>query len=243
MSLPNGYSKKKQGATWKIYDDDGNQVSCGYHEINYPRVKVGAHETILVIHDGYFIPEEISAATRSEIYEPTRFKSHIPDGLEDAIRDYHGDRSSSPSRRRKSKTPSPTRNRESKDRRKTENSNKTDDSSDTKSDSEENNQKELPYENISISKDEFMVIVAANIAGILEDGHTNMDYHKDYKYIIEAYPQLKQILQRVNSAQELRDMKDELPFTITDDDFNQIEAAENMARERRYQEDSDEEAV
>lgn len=54
MTLPNGYEIRKTGATYNIYDEEsGECLSRGYHTINYPYVKIGAHREELMEYKGY----------------------------------------------------------------------------------------------------------------------------------------------------------------------------------------------
>lgn len=49
-----------------IFDKEtGNRVSLYYHNINYPRVKIGAHETKLKLKNGLFVPEDIRTPIKS----------------------------------------------------------------------------------------------------------------------------------------------------------------------------------
>lgn len=48
-SVPDGYYIESHGATYTIYKSDtDNPVSLSYHEIDFPKVKIGAHITTLI---------------------------------------------------------------------------------------------------------------------------------------------------------------------------------------------------
>lgn len=220
MRIPRGYETKKRGAVWKIYDSEtGEQVSPGYHSINFPRVKVGAHKTRLIKYDGYFIPRELSAAKRQRLYDGDRGRWNNQfdnSDLEEALLDYHGTENEDNPRESPFSRFSPDTSRQDVSKYGLMNPAAYPHGKQNADDSDSEK-----YSSLSMDKDDFLVVIEATLRGLWSDSDTGCR-KRDYQYIVDGYPELEEVLNEVDSSEDVRKLREELPFSIDDEDLESI---------------------
>lgn len=211
-SIPEGYYISGHGATYTIYESNTDKpVSLGYHEINFPKVKIGAHITTLVEKDGYFVPRELRPTI-----DKSEYKSDIEKEIirisKHAIKSYSIDKFSSKINRtsenqNESNSGNSIFSRGGNDHQNNDDKNNEKDSETDKDENDDNKE-------IELSKSNYILILSAVVASVLEEGSNDW-------YIITSYDEIDpHKLQQIQNINDIRES--EHPFQITDSDIERI---------------------
>lgn len=255
MTLPNGYETRKCGATYKIYDkESGECVSLGYHTINYPNVKVGAHRTELIEYRGYFIPKSVplwmKKRRKNRGFDRREHLRQENPKLLAAIEQYHKNYNSKLLKsdmsaysdaevhmiKNKIKKNTPelrnlnldeqTESTVSEDKEtKTQDINDYVDSYVSESDDKEIST--LEPEDVHFSKNQLVILISGRLSGIItvESGEMSGMYTR----IITGFPNIKEVLDEVDSVDDVQDIEDKLPFELTNQDYQRMKEAQALA--------------
>lgn len=213
--LPSGYRLKKSGGCYEIVDTEtGEVVSLHYHNINYPRAKIGGHRTTLKKENGLFVPIKIRPSISIELdnLPDERYNKNQKNIIEKCRAEgYNRERkklrSMRPKSNKTSKGTSPLATKkesEYKKSEKEENNNKNKDNDDNEEDEQD----------IRLSKSNYILILASRIANVLEPGTEDW-------YIITSYDLInEEKLEKIEDLDDIRNI--DHPFPITKEDLGDI---------------------
>lgn len=217
-SVPDGYYIESHGATYTIYKSDtDNPVSLSYHEIDFPKVKIGAHITTLIEKNGYFVPRELRPTIdkykgKSDIQkEIVKISKHsITDGMTQKFIAKFNQTSEDQNKSNSNNSIFPRGTTDQQDNK--------DDKEDTEKNKDEKNDKE----EIKLNKNKYILILSAIVTGVLKENSNDW-------YIITSYDKIDpHKLQQIQNIDDIREL--EHPFQITDSDIKRI---------REYTDDTD----
>lgn len=204
--IPRGYRADKHGSVYIVKDEEtGERVSLGFHEINFPRVKIGAWNDTLTKKNGYFVPtkslpasfkhkieEEELTQVEEEIYEAYQ-QSSMTDTAKYRIKNTHQGIKNKLGRQKHKK--------KNKQENGTNQNNKQDDS-------------------LVAGRDNYWTIVSARIAGVLDEETEDW-------YILSSYEDVSR--KKLSSIESFEDAKStEHPYEMTEDVMRKLENAQNI---------------